>query len=234
MRWVARAAEEARKDRRQASEDNIFRGSEKAFASTISATLTAMGNARDAMTEQFFHLAYGSPVVQAMVGVDPNETESRGPGREALREQAQAKKRQEFEDRFDQGGGIEAALRSIAWIKRAEGGADERSFAVIKQLHDAQPPGRPRTMAELKAILRDQAMLLRLDEDRAIKAIPKLVPRNHDDRARTLRAVQRVVQATGELTSEGKRRLAQVEHLFGVKTTAAATGTTKEKSDVSA
>jgi hypothetical protein len=234
MRWVARAAEEARKDRRQVAEENVFAASEKALASTISATLSAFGNARDAMTEQFFHLAYGSPLVQATVGVDPNETESRGPGREALREQAQAKKRQELEDRFDQGGGIEAALRSIAWTKRAEGSADERSFAVIKQLHDAQPPGRPRTMAELKAILRDQVMLLRLDEDRAIKAIPKLVPRDRDDRARTLRAVQRVVQATGELTSEGKRRLAQVEHLFGVKTTAAATGTTKEKSDVSA
>jgi pimeloyl-ACP methyl ester carboxylesterase len=234
MRWVARAADEARKDRRPVTQDNVFVASEKALASTISATLTAMGNARDAMTEQFFHLAYGSPVVQALVGVDPNDIESRGAGREALREHAQAKKRQALENRFDQGGAMEAALRAIAWIKQAEGGADERSFAVIKQLHDAQPPGRPRTMAELKAVLRDQATLLRLDEDRAIKSIPKLLPRDHDDRARALRAVRRVVSAKGELTSEGKGRLAKVEHLFGVKTTAAATGTTKEESDVSA
>jgi len=154
--------------------------------------------------------------------------------RDALREQAQGKNREALEERFEQGSAIEAAVRSIVWVKRGEGGTDERSFAVIRQLHDAQPPGRPRSMPELKQILRDQAMLVRLDEERAIKAIPKLVPRDEDDRARTLRAVQRVVLANGELTSEGKSRLARVEHLFGVKAASKPRGTAKEKSDVSA
>jgi hypothetical protein len=234
MRWVAQAAEDAREDRQPVVEDNMFAACEKMMASTISASLNAMGAARDAFTEQLFQLTYGSPVVQALAGLDPKQADERRLGRDALRERAQAKKRTELEDRFEKGAALEAALRAIAYVRTAEGGSDERSFAVVKQIHDAQPPGRPRSMAEVKTILRDQAMLLRLDEERAIKAIPKLLPRDQEDRARTLRAVQRVVSAQGALSSEGKRRLARIEHLFGVKTAAAAAVSMKEESDASA
>jgi hypothetical protein len=237
MQPLAQAAEQVRQDRRPAAGDNMFLAGQEAAAKTIGASLSAFGAARDAMTEQLFHMTYGSPLVQAMLGVEQDEPDAHRLAREALREQAQAKRREELETLFEQGGAAEAALRAIAWVNRAEGGADERSFAVVKQLHDAQPPGRPRTMAELKSILRVQAMLLRLDEERAIKSIPKLLSKDQDDRARTLRAVQRVAMAKGQLTAEGKRRLARVEHLFAVKAvpaaTATATATTKEKSDVS-
>ena len=234
MRWVSQAAEDVRRDRIPSDETNMFAASEKVMASTISATLNAIGAARDAFTEQLFHLTYGSPLVQAFAGLDPKQADERRLGRDALRERAQTKKRKELEDRFEQGSALEAALRSIAYVRKAEGGSDERSFAAVKQIHDAQPPGRPRSMAEVKAVLRDQAMLLRLDEERAVKAIPKLLPRDQEDRARTLRAVQRVVSAQGTLTPEGKRRLAKIEHLFGVKSAAGTAGTTKEESDASA
>jgi uncharacterized protein DUF3141 len=234
MRWVAQAAEEARQDRHPAGDDNMFAAGEKMMASTISATLNAMGAARDAFTEQLFHLTYGSPVVQALAGLDPNQADERRLGRDALRERVQAKKREELEHNFEHGAALEAALRAIAYVRSAEGGSDERSFAVVKQIHDAQPPGRPRSMAEVKAILRDQAMLLRLDQERAIKTIPKLLPRDQEDRARTWRAVQRVMSAQGALSAEGKRRLARVEHLFGVKEAATAAVTIKEESDASA
>lgn len=232
MRWVEGAAEEARKDRRSLADDNVILAGQKAFASTISSALTAFGSARDSFTEQAFHLTYGNPILQALVGLGPDQAQDRRPAREVLREEKQAARRKELEERFEQGGAIEAALRSIAYIRKAEGAADERAFAVLKQLHDAQPPGRPRTMSELKAILRDQSLLLHLDEERAVKAIPKLLPRDQDDRARTLRAVQRVVSASGSLTAEGKKRLSRVEHLFGVA--AGRTAAKKEKSDVGA
>jgi hypothetical protein len=235
MRPIGELAGQLRADRKPVAEDNPFLAGQQVWAKTVSSTISAMGSARDAWTEQAFHMFYGSPLLQALVGLGaPGEPDTQRIARDALREQAQAKKREVLEERFEEGSAIEAALRSIVWVKGAEGGADERSFAVIKQLHDAQPPGRPRSMSELKEILRDQAMLVRLDEQRAIKAIPKLLPRDQDDRARTLRAVQRVILAKGELTTEGKSRLAKVEQLFGVKAAAKTPGTAKEKSDVSA
>jgi hypothetical protein len=231
MRPLAEAADQVRKNRRPATEDNMFLASEKAMAKTISATLSALGAARDALTEQMFHMTYGAPLLQAMTGLEKNEADIHKLAREALREDVKAKKRKELEARFEQGSGAEAALRAIAYVRKGEGSTDERAFAAVKQLHDAQPPGRPRTMAELKSILRDQALLLRIDEERAVAAIPKLLSRDPEDRARTLRAVQRVVLAQGDLSPEGKRRLARVEKLFATKSAAA---TSKEQADVSA
>jgi len=177
-----------------------------------------MGKARDRATEQLFHAVYGSPFLHAMLGLDANTVENeRRPKRQAGREEARVNRRAELEGRFDQGEAVEAALRAIIYVLRSEGSADERSFAVLKELHDAQPPGRPRSLAQLKEALREQSLLFRIDEARAVAAIPKLVRRSEDERARTLRAVRRLVSAQGKLSEEAARRLAEVEALFGVE-----------------
>ncbi|MCL6699706.1 DUF3141 domain-containing protein [Sphingomonas sp. NSE70-1] len=232
MRLVAETAEQVRKDRQAVSDDNFFAAAEKAMASTISASLSAFGAARDAMTEQLFHMTYGSPMLQALVGLDPkDEASRRKPERDALREQVQARKREELEAKFETGGALEAALRSIGYIRLGQGQVDERGFAMIKQLHDAQPPGRPRTMEQLKEAVRDQYLLLKIDQKRAVAAIPKLLPRDPEERASTLRSIQRIIFATGEPTGEAKRRLAEVESLFGAK---ASKASKKEDDDVRA
>jgi pimeloyl-ACP methyl ester carboxylesterase len=232
MRGLGDAAAKATGNRQPADENNIFRVGEKGAAEAITSYLAALGSARDAWMEQAFHLTYGSPLLQAMVGLDPKgEVDERKPEKEALREAAQAKRRRDLGTRFEEGGPVEAALRSIAFVRRAEGGVDERSYAMLKQLHDAQPSGRPRTMAQLKDVLRDQAALLRADERRAIETIPSLLPKDAEERARTLRAIQRVLSAQGELSAKGKKRMAQIEKLFSSKPEAV---TRKEEADVRA
>jgi len=95
-----------------------------------------------------------------------------------------------------------------------QGSVDERGFAMLKQLHEAQPTSRLRTLEELKGIVRDQYLLLRLDEARAVAAIPKLLPSDPEERSRTIRAIQRVALAPGEQSDEGKQRLAKIEKFF--------------------
>jgi hypothetical protein len=102
---------------------------------------------------------------------------------------------------------------------------------MIKQLHDAQPPGRPRSMEQLKEVVREQYLLLKSDEKRAVAALPKLIPRDPDHREKTLRAIQRIIAATGEPTGEAKRRLTEIETMFGAK---ASKGAKKEDRDVRA
>src|SRR4029077_1620805 len=87
-------------------------------------------------------------------------------------------------------------------------------YAMLKQLHDDQPPGKKRSMAQLKATLREQSLLLRIDEERAVAAIFKLLPRGASARALTLGAVERVVSAQGNASAEGRRRLARIRKLF--------------------
>ena len=232
MRLVASNADQIRKNRSPAGDDNPFSIAEKSMAKSISATLSALGAARDTMTEQLFHFTYGSPFLQALVGLDPQETGATSqPAKEMAREEVGARKRAELEAKFNQGGDIEAALRSIIFVLRGEGGADERSFAVIKALHDAQPSGRPRSQGQLKKILSDQALLLRLDEKRAVDAIPQLLPKDPEERARIFRAVQRVLAAQGDLKAEGKKRLTRIERHFGAKPAKAAKAAKREGAD---
>jgi len=230
MQLVAETAEQIRKNRQPAAEDNPLSAVEKAVAKSVSETLTAMGKTRDAMTERLFHYTYGSPLLQALLGLDPDSAKAeRTPRRDAAREAAQSKKQELLEGQFDKGGAVEAALRAIVYVIAGAGGADERSFAVIKAMHDAQLAGRPRSESQLKKALRDQALLLRLDEKRAVGAIPKLLPKNAEEKAKLLRAIQRVVAAQGELNAEGKRRLARIEKMFNAK---AAPAAKKEDEDV--
>jgi hypothetical protein len=66
--------------------------------------------------------------------------------------------------------------------------------------------------------------------ERAVDALPKLLPRDNDERARTLRAVERLISAEGKLSEEGQRRQARIEKLFAVKAAPPA----KENADVGA
>ena len=230
MRLIAESAEQVRKSRQPVGEDNPFAIAEKNLAKAISGTLTAFGEARDAMTEQMFHYIYGSPLVQALLGLDPESAQAeRAPARDPAVQKALSEKREELEGQFEKGGAVEAALRAIAFVVKGDGGADERSFAVIKALHDAQLAGRPLSQGQLKKVLREQSLLLRLDEKRAIAALAKLLPKSAEEKAKILRAIQRVVGARGELKGEGRRRLAHIEKLFGVKAAARAN---REEEDV--
>lgn len=216
MRLVEQAARQVREQRQPADAANPFVAAEQNMAATIGATLAAFGRARDAMTEEVFHLTYGSPFLQALVGLDPNGEFDRKPARDLAREQEISRRRVDLGTRFDMGGWVEAALRSIIYIRQAEGEADERGFAMVKQLCDARPVKDRPSLAELKQALRDQSLLMRLDQKRAVAAIPKLLPANEGERARLFRAVQRIVTAGGQLSDEGKRRLSQVQDLFAL------------------
>jgi pimeloyl-ACP methyl ester carboxylesterase len=218
MGMVAQSAQRIRTTRQPVGEGNVFAKAEETLAGSISATLSAFGAARDAMTEQLFHMNYGSAVLQALVGLDPKGADDdRAPHREVLREQAKGRNREALEQRFGVGGAAEAALRSLAYILKGDGSVDERGYAMLKQLHDDQPPGKKRSMAQLKATLREQSLLLRIDEERAVAAIFKLLPRGASARALTLGAVERVVSAQGNASAEGRRRLARIRKLFAVR-----------------
>src|SRR5262249_37111006 len=74
MRPVAVWAEAVRENRRPVKPDNPFLAFEQVMSDMITGGLEIWGKARDAATETFFFNTYGSPVVQAMVGLRADET----------------------------------------------------------------------------------------------------------------------------------------------------------------
>jgi hypothetical protein len=215
MQSVETLAKGVREARKPAAPDNPFVAWEAAASSWISTCLDAYGNARDAMTEAMFMGLYGSPVVQAAVGLGHQEPlAGRRIERDPLREAEVAQMRLKLETRFEAGDPLDAALRALIYVNRPEGSVDEENFAVLKKYREAQPAAERRAMGELKQVMKEQSLLVRLDEERAIQAIPKLLPKNVDKRRASLAAVHRVVEARGDLPEESQRRLERIDSLF--------------------
>jgi hypothetical protein len=85
---------------------------------------------------------------------------------------------------------------------------------VLKLIRAARPTNKRLSLARVKKILREQYLLVRLDEERAVSALPKLLGENAAARKTALDILHRVLAARGDMSNEGERRLARVEALF--------------------
>jgi pimeloyl-ACP methyl ester carboxylesterase len=215
MRPIADWAETVRRDRRPVSPNNPFLAFEHMASDMITSGLEMWGKARDAATEAFFFNTYGSPVVQAMVGLRSDNTSvSRRMGRDVAREAAAKEAAVHLEQRIDQGGLIEAAVRALIYVRLPEGKVDERGFAALKQISAELPAAKRIGLVRFKEIVKEQYLLLLLDAERAIAALPKLLPANRRQCEEALALVHRVLAARGALPEEGRRRLERIEAMF--------------------
>jgi pimeloyl-ACP methyl ester carboxylesterase len=209
--------EAVRAHRTPVSLDNPLLAMEKAASSLITTCLESWGAMRDGMTEAFFLNTYGSPLLQAMVGLgEPKETPRRIE-RDLLREAAAAERRSSLDRKFDEGGLEEAALRALIYVRLPDGAFDERSFHMLKGIREQRKSNDRITRSQLRDMLNVQLQLVQLDEERAIEAVPKLLRGGEDNIAATWNAMRQLVAAPGALDPEGQRRWARVEKLFGAE-----------------
>ncbi len=215
MRPLAEWAEAVRRDRRPVSPDNPFVAFEHMASEMIASGLEMWGKARDAATEAFFFNTYGSPILQAMVGLRADaESVSRRIARDVTREAATRQAAAHLEQCIDQGGLIEAAVRALIYVRLPEGKVDERGFAALKQIGAELPAAKRIGLTRFKEIVKEQYLMLLLDAERAIAALPKLLPDNRRQCEEALTLVRRVLAAPGALPEEGRRRLERIEAMF--------------------
>jgi pimeloyl-ACP methyl ester carboxylesterase len=217
MQPVKRGADWVRDNRRPVSPNNLFLGFERMMSDTIANGLEAWGKARDVMQEALFFGTYGSPIFQAMVGLRADGSSAdRRIERDLTREAMKSRMAAYLEERIDHGGVIEAVLRALIYVRLPEGTVDERGLAALKEVGAALPAAKRIGFAQLKEALKEQFLMMMLDEERAIAALPKLLTEDRKEREFGLAVVQRVLAARGALSAEGSRRLARIESLFGL------------------
>src|SRR6478609_613620 len=90
------------------------------------------------------------------------------------------------------------------------------STSVATALRDAQPTGVRLSQPQLKDAFRDQYLLLMMDQGRAVRALPGLLPADVALREQALAAIRSVLSASGRLSEEGARRLGEVVAMFAV------------------
>ena len=214
MKAVEPAAEKVREHRKPAASDNPFVVFQETMSKQIVSALDKWRDSQEALSEALFLSVYGSPALQAAVGIDPQSTPSRklemsAPYRERLEARIA-----ELKSQICHGGLREATIRGLLYVGMARGMVDERSLEALRRVR-RNDGGTRLTLTQFKTMVREQFFMLLLDQDAALAAIPKLLPESADERHAGLAAIREVLSASAEISGEVARRLKQVGQLFG-------------------
>jgi len=200
-----------RADRRPVAADNPFLAAQNALSGQIVAALDGWRDWRDAAVEASFHAFYGSPVVQALLGLRASDAPPRArPGREPEEIAFVQSRIADLKARIGQGGMREAFVRSIIYVRLPELAADERSFALLNKVREEHAADLG--LADFKALVRDQFLMLELDETQAVATIPLLLRGHGDHAAKALELLESVVTAPGPLGQEAAQHGGPVGH----------------------
>ena len=207
---VASAAEKIKGDRHPVDAGNPFLALEKIASSWIVTNLEIFAKTREMIMEATFLDIYGSPFLQAAVGVNAGRLEAES----ATRDDSNAAEAcADAQADMTRGGLLEAGLRALLYVLQGVG-ADERQFNALEALRNAAPENARIPLSRVKEILRRQAALLRLDEKRAVAAIAEFLPDDPGRRARVLSAIYEVISADGEPEPGEARRFREISRIF--------------------
>ncbi len=218
MGAVKRMAEQVREDRQTAGPDNPFLGLQETISRQIVANLDAWRVTTETLAERMFLSIYGSPVVQAAVGIDPADTRApRKAGKSPLHRELVESRIAELKSRIPAGGLREAMIRGLLFVGAARGAVDERGLAAIRRLRAMRDDKSRLTLAEFKALVRQQYFMLLIDQEATLTAIPDLLPSDAGVRRKAFASLHEVLSASGEITGDTGARLRRIATLFGLK-----------------
>jgi hypothetical protein len=217
MGLIAEAAQRVRAERQPVSPENPLHLMEQKASAQIEAGLDRYRDARDAAMERMFLAIYGAPLVQSMVGLGASDGPPRKrPGQDPVHAALVAEKIASLRAAIEQGGTPAATIRSLLYVGMASASADERSFAVIRKVRQANAEHRQMKLAQFKQLVRDQFFTLLLEPAAAVQAIPKMLPADADLRRKILDQIRVCIEARGEMVPEVAQRFQEIARLFAL------------------
>lgn len=215
MPSLAKAAEQVREHRKPAAADNPFVAAQEKVSEQIVRSLDAWRETQEKLSESMFLAIYGSPALQAAVGVDSESARPRRPGKSLLHRELLEARIAELKSHITRGGLVECAIRGLLYAGAPRGAVDERGIEALRRIRMTDAGSRL-TLSQFKAMAREQFLLLLLDPDATLAAIPKLLPADVAERRRGLAAIRNVLSASGEISGETAERLKKIVSLFDV------------------
>jgi Protein of unknown function (DUF3141) len=215
MAPVAAMAEQVRNSRRPVAVDNPFVAMQENASRQIVAALDAWRQASEIFAERCFFTIYGSPGLQAAAGIDPAGTRPlRKASKHPLHEELLQKRIAELKSRIPLGGLREAVIRGLLYVGSARGAVDERGFEALRRIrrtHGDMP------LSEFKALAREQFLILLLDTEAGLAALPSMLPGEVDRRREAFELIKQVLSARGPLSDEANERMQRVARAFGLQ-----------------
>ncbi len=221
MAMLQPIANSVREHRSVTSPENPFITWQENISKQIIALLDAWRDGRDRFVEQFFFAVYGTPALQAALGIDPaGKLPLRRPAKDSWHQDLLHVRIAQLKALMSVGGLNEAAVRALVYIGKYQDAVDERGFAIVRQLR-RQNVAPSLSLAEFKLLIREQFYLLLIDEEAALAAIPKLLPDDRAARQQMIDIITQVLNACGPLDGEAQARLARITRFFGLGEAAA-------------
>jgi hypothetical protein len=210
---VARLAEQVRANRKNVDKDNPLLAAQENMSKRIEGALDSWREESEAWAERMFLAVYGSPTLQAAVGVDPSGTRRlRKAAKNPLHHELLQKRIAELKALVSTGGLRAAIVRSLIYIGMNRRAVDERGFELARRIREAHGD---MPVAEFKELVRDQFNILVIDQKAALEAIPAMLPPDTESREKALALIDQVLRARGELTTEDSERMKEIARLFG-------------------
>jgi pimeloyl-ACP methyl ester carboxylesterase len=221
MAALAPMAEWVKAHRQIIGSANPFLAAQEASSRNIVAALDAWRDFRDGLAERIFLSIYGSPLLQASVGIDPTETRRmRRAGKSTLHRQLLEARIADLKSRIGAGGLREGLVRALLYVGIPRGHIDERGFEAIRRLRVVTDAGPRLSLSDFKSMVREQFLMLLVDEKAALAAIPALLPQDAESRKAGFGLLRSVLSASGELDGQSQSRLQQIAQLMGIDTAA--------------
>jgi pimeloyl-ACP methyl ester carboxylesterase len=212
---LAGLTEQVRKNRKCVTGENPFIKMQETVSTQIVSALDAWRDATETVAERIFLTVYGSPVLQAALGIDPASTRAlQKAAKNPLYRELLKDRIAELKSHIPLGGVRAAVIRALLYAGMSRAGVDERGFEMARRIRAAYGDT---PLSEFKAAVREQSAILLIDEKAALAAIPAMLPPEIEARARAYDSICEVLGARGEFSGEDKRRLNEVSRLFGIE-----------------
>lgn len=203
-----------RERRQPAPADNPLVLAEKEVSKTLISVLDGWRILRDDAQEQLFMTLYGSPIVQDLAGLGARDRPARErPGESPEHRRFMAERSATLRGAIAKGGVREAAIRMLLTVTSAVGEVDNRSYAVIRRMRAEKDDLLG--LQTFKNIVRDQALVMTLDAQEAIAALPDMLAgASARDIRRASRDIEEVLGAAGPLPAGAEGKLDEMKAIF--------------------
>jgi tellurite resistance protein len=218
MMWPLQVmAHVVRENRGPVAADNAFVKTEQAVSQQIDKSLDLYRDMRDRMQELAFKAIYNSPLVEALAGLRAPYADARKPrARDEHAEQLLAAKIEAIRTREEQGGFGEAVLRIMLAVAQAEHMFDARGFRLAQRIKQEHPILRELSREWVRTTAKEEAFMLRFDQERALAALPRLLT-TEQERREAVDIVRRIGYADGAITPESEAMLDRIERILGLE-----------------
>jgi hypothetical protein len=202
----------AQENREPVSSANALWQLQELYSSWTETWLNAYRDLRDQICEASFDAIYGSPFLQALVGLRGSDESGRRHTESAAHSELVAQRIKKLKDSISRGGPREAAIRALLYVRMPEGAVDERGFNFLRRMRDEAGEGLP--LSDFKRLVREQFFMLLIDERRALEAIPAMLAKDPVLAHRMRAMLRRLIETLGLQSQESKARLAELRRLI--------------------